>query len=607
MKSQITISSMNVRGLTDTVKRKDVFNWLKIKRYSIYCLQDIHVGEKNLKCFKEDWGAEVITSVNSSESRGIAILFAKNLDYEIVEVEEIESGNALVVQLHTGDLKFHLCVLYGPNIDSPDFYINLKNRLLQKENIPIIICGDWNVVMDYKLDTRGYLKENNTKARREILNMIEAANLVDTWRSENNTAKKFTWVSGKKPVKMARLDFFLVTPDIHANINKHILSFGYKSDHSLVGIELNTENSERGKGFWKFNSALLKEQEYVTLVKNEINNVITDFKKGQGLQTLTTSKQMFFEVLKLRIRGVTIPYCAKRKKKLNEKEKRIETEIKRLETLLANNSEEVKIEDIQVLKEDLKVMRETTLRGNMLRAKSQKYIDFEKPTKYFCNLEKQNYTSKVVNKIMIKNETITNQQMILKELKIFYKNLLQSKHEDNQNQSKSPFLVKENIKTLSEHEQVKCEGLITEREVIKVLKDMKNGKSPGTDGYTAEFYKFFWKDIGNFVLDSLNESFNTGELSITQKQGLITLLPKGNKPRDLIKNWRPITLLNVDYKLLAGALASRMKEVLPSIIQNEQKGFFKKSIYWGKYSDNSGFSRIYKTKKNYGYDTSNRF
>ena len=235
---------------------------------------------------------------------------------------------------------------------------------------------------------------------------------------------------------------------------------------------------------------------------------------------------------------------------------------------------EKRLKDFQVLKEDLRVMRETTLRGNMLRAKSQKYIDFEKPTKYFCNLEKQNYTGKV-NKIMIKNETITNQQMILKELKIFYKNLLQSKHEDNQNQSKSPFLVKENIKTLSEQEQVKCEGLITEREVIKVLKDMKNGKSPGTDGYTAEFYKFFWKDIGNFVLESLNESFNTGELSITQKQGLITLLPKGNKPRDLIKNWRPITLLNVDYKLLAGALASRMKEVLPSIIQNEQNGFLK--------------------------------
>ena len=135
---------------------------------------------------------------------------------------------------------------------------------------------------------------------------------------------------------------------------------------------------------------------------------------------------------------------------------------------------------------------------------------------------------------------------------------------------------------------------------------MKNGKSPGTDGYTAEFYKIFWKDIGNFVLESLNESFNTGELSITQKQGVITLLPKGNKPRELIKNWRPITLLNVDYKLLAGVLASRMKEVLPSIIQNEQKGFLK-NRYIGENIRTIADSLEYKTKKNYGYDTSNRF
>ena len=409
---------------TDSVKRKDVFNWQKDKGSSIYCLQDIHIGEKNLKCFKEDWGSEVITSVNSSESRGIAILFAKNLDYEIVEVEEIECGNVLAIQLHIGGLKFHLCVLYGPNTDSPDFYINLKNRLLKKENLPTIICGDWNVVMDYKLDTRGYLNENNAKARREILNLIEAIDLVDTWRSENNTAKKFTWVSGKRPVKMARLDFFLVTKDIHANISKHILSSGYRSDHSLVGIELNTENSERGKGFWKFNSALLKEKEYVTLVKNKIDNLIIDLTEGQGLQSLTTSKQMFFEVLKLRIRGVTIPYCAKRKKKLNEKEKNIEAEIQRLEALIVSNSEENLIEDMQVLKEELRTIRETKLRGNMLRARAQRYIDFEKPTKYFCNLEKQNYTSKVVNKVRTSNGIITNQQTILKELEKFYKNLL---------------------------------------------------------------------------------------------------------------------------------------------------------------------------------------
>ena len=66
---------------------------------------------------------------------------------------------------------------------------------------------------------------------------------------------------------------------------------------------------------------------------------------------------------------------------------------------------------------------------------------------------------------------------------------------------------------------------------------MKNGKYPSTDGFTSEFYKFFWVDIGNEVLKSLNEAFYTGDkffiyfISTTQKQGIITLLPKNNKPK----------------------------------------------------------------------------
>ena len=122
-----------------------------------------------------------------------------------------------------------------------------------------------------------------------------------------------------------------------------------------------------------------------------------------------------------------------------------------------------------------------------------------------------------------------------------------------------------------------------------VLKNMKNGKSPGSDGYTAEFYKIFWKDLKPLVCKSINEAFAKGELSITQKQGVITLLPKGDKPREFIKNWRPITLLNVDYKLLSGVLAARIKSVLPDIISDDQKGFLKNAILV-KISDQSMIS-----------------
>ena len=102
---------------------------------------------------------------------------------------------------------------------------------------------------------------------------------------------------------------------------------------------------------------------------------------------------------------------------------------------------------------------------------------------------------------------------------------------------------------------------------------MKHEKSPGTDGFGAEFFKCFGKQLGPFVVRALNKAFEDGELSTTQKEGIITCIPKGYKPRDNIKNWRPISLLNVIYKIGSSCITNRIKRVLPSLIDDDQTGF----------------------------------
>ena len=80
--------------------------------------------------------------------------------------------------------------------------------------------------------------------------------------------------------------------------------------------------------------------------------------------------------------------------------------------------------------------------------------------------------------------------------------------------------IGKNEKSLSQQEAEHLEGEIKIEELTKALKNMKNDKSPGLDGFTAEFYKFFWIDIGTFVLRSLSYAYRFGKLSVTQKQGL---------------------------------------------------------------------------------------
>ena len=209
---------MNVRGLANPFKRKDVFNWLRQKKYSIYCLQDIHIDEKNKENFEKDWGSRLFFSSKSSKSRGVAVLFSDESTYEVKNIEKDDNGNMIMLDLETNSLNFTLCVVYGPNKDNPDFYESIKRRIKQRDNTPVVICGDWNLVLNQAKDTHGYIHVNNPKSKAYVQHMMEELELIDTWRSENENIKKYTWFSGKRPLKMARLDFFLVTPDIHAQI-----------------------------------------------------------------------------------------------------------------------------------------------------------------------------------------------------------------------------------------------------------------------------------------------------------------------------------------------------------------------------------------------------
>ena len=89
------------------------------------------------------------------------------------------------------------------------------------------------------------------------------------------------------------------------------------------------------------------------------------------------------------------------------------------------------------------------------------------------------------------------------------------------------------------------------------------------------YKKNFWSYIKQFLLESINYALMHGELSVEQKRGIISLLPTKDKDWLYLKNWRPISLLNADYKILAMPLALRIIDFVPELINEDQTGYTK--------------------------------
>lgn len=113
---------------------------------------------------------------------------------------------------------------------------------------------------------------------------------------------------------------------------------------------------------------------------------------------------------------------------------------------------------------------------------------------------------------------------------------------------------------LSENDKKYCENFPTLQECAEAVNGMKNNKSPGIDGLPVEFYKMFWKNIRNFLYEAISQIYIEEELTSTQKCSVLSLIHKKGE-LDKLENYRPISLTNCDYKIIAFIFARRLQNI----------------------------------------------
>ena len=212
----------------------------------------------------------------------------------------------------------------------------------------------------------------------------------------------------------------------------------------------------------------------------------------------------------------------------------------------------------------LELFYEEKVKGIIIRARARWHERGEKSTKYFLNLEKRNHVKKHMRKLNINGSSTTDPSKILSEQQRFYQELYSSRNMNNENLHEIKSFLKDlNIPKLSEEQKMSCEGKITPEECALISDSFQNNKTPGNDGIPIEFYKKFWPLLCEPFIRCANERFEKGEMSCSQKQAVITLIEKKGKDRSFLENWRSISLVNVDAKIMAKAIAARIQNVLP--------------------------------------------
>ena len=326
-----------------------------------------------------------------------------------------------------------------------------------------------------------------------------------------------------------------------------------------MGLEL--EQTERGRGYWKLNTSHLTNIEYV----KKINLIIRDADEQLPHLNLSDKWEMIKKLVRKESKKFAQMQSTDRKIVISQLAEQI--------THLEDNIESLNTEQIEVLEKsriDLDVAVDAHTKGIMFRSKARWQMEGEKNTRYFYNLEKARYNAKTCTKLINEHgQTVSNPEAILEMQHMFYTELYSA------DEKVSFGLSDIEVPQVRDNSPGKINDDFKMEELSEAIAGLKNGSCPGSDGLPAEWYKVFWNQIKTHLHAAIMYAY-TGHDQIlhpTARTGILNLIPKGEKDTRYLKNMRPITLLNTDYKIIEKAIANRMVPALVEIIHDDQRGF----------------------------------
>uniref|UniRef100_A0A3B3UGA2 exodeoxyribonuclease III n=1 Tax=Poecilia latipinna TaxID=48699 RepID=A0A3B3UGA2_9TELE len=282
--SPINFVSWNCRGLGKALKRAKVFSHLKSLSSDIIFLQETHIHPTEQRRLRSSWVSQVDQANFSSKARGVAILIRKSIPFIFNSMSADPGGRYVLVTGEINSIPVALLNIYAPNCDCPDFFCKIFDIIAQFNNRDMIIGGDFNCYLDPVLDRSSNKVASSLKSVSVLNNLIKSLNLVDIWRLQHPSDRKYSFFSPSHG-SFTRIDHFLIDSKLISRTVSSLYHGILISDHAPLLLQIHF-NLHAPSFNWKFIPPINSDQALKDFISAKISDFLLFNDKGDVSPTV---------------------------------------------------------------------------------------------------------------------------------------------------------------------------------------------------------------------------------------------------------------------------------------------------------------------------------
>ena len=562
-----SVGTLNVRGMGSAHKIGLVYE--ATKDLQIVCLQETYffsaadVADFEA-IFSRTFEIRYSYATPNDSKAGIALLVNRNFIGSIGGEVLNLPGRALSFVYCVESYNFLLTCLYVPTLPDKrvEFFDLLLERLSQTEWYncnSMFFAGDFNLVEDPQLDRSGNARDPQI-GLEQLLTFKEDFGLVDSYRYKKPGERIYTFFSNRHGTQ-SRIDRIYCSTNVADYWTSSRTRTVRNSDHSVMICRFSVKflSIKYGPSYYKMNTLLLNE----TVAQNYIEQKLSNF-------TFRTDNIILeWEELKYQLKFFLQNF--QRTKAFERKRERRSLELRMAEvrrSLQTNPTDHENKRSLKNMQNQLEVLNTYYVRQCLHNSHYKDIVNDRVSLSTAKSIQKRSAESRYFYALTARNgQTLTDSKHILNEVHEQYVTLFTS--EGCNREEGERFLNHDGLKSLSPVEAEDLEGNITGEEIRRAILSFDKGKTPGSDGLSIDLYVNYIHYFVPILQMLFRNCFARHELSPSMQLGIISqLFKKGDRTKR--ENWRPLSMLNVDYKILTKVLTLRLKTVATKLVHSDQ-------------------------------------